>query len=561
MRRFVVAGSGMEGLQEKEIQDAVLGLSGKTTPRVLYIGTATYDLPSLKEKQTSGLAARGCEVTELRLLDSPVPSVGEMRRLVESVDVIVATGGNTLFAVDRWKRAGLDTILREAAARGTVLCGGSAGAICWFDGGRSRSADPAMTRPAMLKAGGLAPPVSEPWEYLRVDGLGLLPGLCCPHYDQVTNGKPNAAGFDEMMLRHPGERGICMDNFAALVVDGDDYHVVSCTTGKKGTARPEDGSFSPDVEGRPAAWVVQVRGDGKVTRTLVPPKGKFSDVFQKAEDITPDPGVPAARRRNPQPELSPGGVKSRDARGWRAKIGVLAPSTNTIVQPDFEDFRSALGPDSGVTNHFGRIHVENIDIGDDLGFAKLMSTVDFQLKAAADRCMTASCDHIAMGMSSPTFYWGYPQCVKNREDLADRTGVEISSGSFACEQALNKFGCKNIAVLSPYAPIGDVEVSRFFTDAGFKVCGFKGLRCRTPIAIAEVTEEEQAQHLRDLNTPEVEALVQVGTNLSFVKGAAKLEKELGKPVIAINTVTYWQALRSLGIETKLHGFGRLFEEF
>eukprot|EP00966_Prymnesium_polylepis_P160770 3715540-Prymnesium_polylepis.1 len=251
--------------------------------------------------------------------------------------------------------------------------------------------------------------------------------------------------------------------------------------------------------------------------------------------------------------------RSRDARGWRAKVAVIAPSTNTIVQPDFEDLARAV-PGGGVTNHMGRISIPNMDISTDEGFWKLLDAVGGELDAAALRCMSARCDYMAMGMSAPTFFGGYETCVRKRQQMAEICGVGVSSGSFACEAALNCFGVKRIAVLSPYAAIGDVEVSRFFTEAGFTVVRFKGLRCPNPIAIAEVSEDELRAHLLGLDGSDVEALVQVGTNLSAISLAANLEEELRKPVVAINTATYWHALRSLGIADQFEGFGALFSK-
>lgn len=274
---------------------------------------------------------------------------------------------------------------------------------------------------------------------------------------------------------------------------------------------------------------------------------------------TEEETAPAAKRL--RGEATTAISRSKDARGWRAKIAVLVPSTNTVVQPDFEDFRAALGKGSGVTNHVGRITIPNMDISDDAKFEELQRLIPPEVDAAADRVMTAACDHVAMGMSAPTFFHGYQRCVEKREALSARCGgVGVSSGSFACEAVLKKFGCKRISVLSPYAAVGDVEVTRFFLEAGFEVLRFRGLRCATPIAIAEVAEEELERHLREINGPDVDALVQVGTNLSCVAVAARLEREFGKPVVAINAATYWQALRSLGIDDKISGFGRLFEE-
>ena len=68
--------------------------------------------------------------------------------------------------------------------------------------------------------------------------------------------------------------------------------------------------------------------------------------------------------------------------------------------------------------------------------------------------------------------------------------AQLSSGSFAVDLALGRFGAKTVAVLSPYAPVGDTEVTRFLTESGYEVKGFTGLRCATPVAIAEVSEDE-----------------------------------------------------------------------
>ena len=76
--------------------------------------------------------------------------------------------------------------------------------------------------------------------------------------------------------------------------------------------------------------------------------------------------------------------RSKDALGPRAKIAVLVPSTNTIVQPDFDDLRQALklAGVKGVTNHVSRIAIPNMDIADDAGFAKLQEIIPRLLSKA-----------------------------------------------------------------------------------------------------------------------------------------------------------------------------------
>ena len=122
---------------------------------------------------------------------------------------------------------------------------------------------------------------------------------------------------------------------------------------------------------------------------------------------------------------------------------------------------------------------------------------------------------------------------------------------------------QRIAFLSPYYPVANKEVARYFTDSGFEVVRDIYLECKSWTAIAEVTPEILRGKLSELNGNgrDVDAIIQVGTNLSMVRLAAAAELWLGKPVIAINTATYWHALRKNGINDKIAGLGRLLEEF
>jgi maleate isomerase len=242
-----------------------------------------------------------------------------------------------------------------------------------------------------------------------------------------------------------------------------------------------------------------------------------------------------------------------DALGWRIKFGVIAPSTNTIVQPEFDAMRPR-----GVSNHFGRIHIPNDPLRDDGDFTKLIETVRGELMAAVDRVMTCEPDHLIMGMSSETFWDGLEGSERLRERVEARAGVKVTMGSDASRQALRQYGDINrIGVVTPYMPVADTQVRRFFADCGFDVVRLKGLRCAGPVLIAHITERELRQAICEVDGPEVEAIVQVGTNLGMARLAAIAEFWLDKPVLAINTATYWWALRRNGIADKIDGYGSL----
>ncbi|MBV9629495.1 MAG: hypothetical protein JO230_15475 [Xanthobacteraceae bacterium] len=249
----------------------------------------------------------------------------------------------------------------------------------------------------------------------------------------------------------------------------------------------------------------------------------------------------------------------RDVLGWRCKFGVLGPSTNTIVQPDFEMMRPP-----GVTNHYSRIFTPNAQaVSNDTFMAGTQLIGDNTLDAVRS-VMTCSPDYLVMGMSAVTFYGGAAGADAFRAKVARASGVGVSIGSHSCTAALKAYGgVKRIAFLSPYYPVANAEVRRYFTESGFEVVRDLCLECKTWTAIAEVRPDELREKLIWLNGDgrEVDAIVQVGTNLSMVRLAAAAELWLGKPVIAINTATYWHALRQNKIMDKIEGLGRLLEEF
>jgi maleate isomerase len=250
-------------------------------------------------------------------------------------------------------------------------------------------------------------------------------------------------------------------------------------------------------------------------------------------------------------------ITRRDTLGYRKTFGVVAPSTNTSVQPEYDDFRPR-----GVTNHFARIDIPNDPVHSDADFDQLMKNIRGSLEEAIARVITCEPDAIIMGMSSETFWDGLDGSKKLQERSEKISGRPVVMGSDACQAALKTYGSsiKRLGIITPYFPIGDNQVRKFFTDCGFEVVNLVGLKCTSPVNIARVTEEEMRDAFVAVDGPDVDALVQVGTNLACAKVAAHGEFWLKKPVLAINTATYWYALRQNGITDQIEGFGSLLAD-
>lgn len=148
------------------LDDFLLSLSPPTRPRVCLVPTPTGDRDAVIAAFFEAFAGRDCEPSCLRLFGMPADPADQLA----TQDVIYVSGGSTANALALWRLHGIHGALRTAWERGAVLGGVSAGANCWFECSVTDSFGPQL----------------GPLE----DGLGLLPGSFCPHYDGQERRRP-----------------------------------------------------------------------------------------------------------------------------------------------------------------------------------------------------------------------------------------------------------------------------------------------------------------------------------------------------------------------------------
>jgi peptidase E len=198
MRRVVAMGGGGFSMEPENrlLDEFVLSLARASRPRVCFLPTASGDSVDYVARFYRAFSALDCQPADLQLFDRKVL---DLESFVLAQDVIYVGGGNTANLAAVWRVHGLDVILRRAWEEGIVLCGLSAGMNCWF--GESVTDSFGACRLAALH-----------------DGLGLLPGSCCPHYDGDEQRRPMYRQFIESgELSH----GWAADDGAALVFHGE----------------------------------------------------------------------------------------------------------------------------------------------------------------------------------------------------------------------------------------------------------------------------------------------------------------------------------------------------
>jgi maleate isomerase len=245
--------------------------------------------------------------------------------------------------------------------------------------------------------------------------------------------------------------------------------------------------------------------------------------------------------------------------GTRGRIGVIIPSTNIGVEYDCQRI---IPP--GVTWHFARFFVEQPDLSTDNMFLAFIDAIRKTIPDAMRDIMTCEPSYIMMGMSAETFWGGLEGNQEFEARLRDSIGpgMGLTSGAAALKAAIDCFGGKRVAALTPYQPVGDEQVRRFLEESGYEVTKVVGLKCDSATSIAHTPPSEVIDAvLNELDGDDVDVIVQAGTNLSTLDIFPTLEKQLGKPLIAINVATIWHALRAHGIDDRVYGRGWLMERF
>lgn len=208
MGKIVAIGGG--DLRKGEtllIDKRIIELSERKKPNMLFIPTAGSDSESYYKCFKKYFETNFNCVVDVLFLIREKPLKKEIQNKILSADIIYVGGGNTLKMMMIWRRLGVDEFLNQAYKKGTVLCGNSAGANCWF---KYCSSDARKF-------------TSGSDELIKVRCLDFVNALFCPHYSEEKN---RVKSLKDLMKRTSGI-GIGVDESCALEIIDGTYKVIS----------------------------------------------------------------------------------------------------------------------------------------------------------------------------------------------------------------------------------------------------------------------------------------------------------------------------------------------
>ena len=244
------------------------------------------------------------------------------------------------------------------------------------------------------------------------------------------------------------------------------------------------------------------------------------------------------------------GLQDAKPIGWRARIGVIVPPSNTVNEAEF----NRLKPD-GVTYHFTRSPIHDDPAAD--GFVGLMNDVEI----ACDDMVRCNVDVIAYGCTSGSMAAPADLLIGKMKAVGK---VEALSTAGSILKALGALGVNRVAMATPYTNETNEHEAHFLRDHGIEVVAHAGLGLNTTLEciqqMSRVAPAEVFEHAKSVDRPEAQAILICCTDFNSLDAIEPLEQALGKPVISSNICTFWNSLRTAGIEDKIEGYGRLLRE-
>ena len=230
------------------------------------------------------------------------------------------------------------------------------------------------------------------------------------------------------------------------------------------------------------------------------------------------------------------------------RIGLMVPSSNTTVEPEF--YRALP---RGVTLHTARLYLTRIAPE---AILKMVEDMETQAKLLA----SADVDVIVLGATAPSFLNGLGYDRELIAKLETATGKRATTTSTALVEAIRHIGAKRVVLGSAYDEKVNGIAADFLRASGFEVADMAGLALVDNLVVGRLSADTAYDLALKVNRADADAIVLSCTNWQTMDAIERIERETGKPVITTTQATIWAALRAIGHTEPIQGYGRLLRE-
>jgi maleate isomerase len=230
------------------------------------------------------------------------------------------------------------------------------------------------------------------------------------------------------------------------------------------------------------------------------------------------------------------------------RIGLLVPSSNTTVEPEF--YR-ALPRE--VTLHTARLFLTSITPDSIL---RMVEDMEAQAKLLA----SADVDVIVLGATAPSFLKGLGYDREIIAKIEAATERPATTTSTALVQAIRHIGAKRIVLGSAYDEKVNAIARAFLEASGFEVIDAKGLALVDNLVVGRLSPETAYDLAMHVNRADADAIVLACTNWRTMDVIERIERDTGKPVVSTTQASIWAALRAIGYSEPIAGYGQLLRE-
>ena len=236
--------------------------------------------------------------------------------------------------------------------------------------------------------------------------------------------------------------------------------------------------------------------------------------------------------------------------GWRAKVGPLVPSPNWVVEAWFNN----VAPE-GVAFHASRMTLGKITP------EAVEDMIKDSLRAVRE-VASAKVDLIAECCTVSTLIKGREFEEKMIQDFErEAGGVRVTTATTSIIRAFEQLNMKRIVIAHPYPEAFDEWEIKYFRDWGIEVLASKGMGIVDAVELARPSPEEIYHFAKEVWIPGADGLFISCLNFRAQAAIQPLENDLMKPVVTSTQATLWNILRTVGVNEKISGYGRLMSDF